>query len=33
VTGALKHLAKSITAADGSKGKSQKKSFWSLSRK
>ena len=33
VTGALKHLAKSITAVDGSKGKSQKKSFWSLSRK
>src|SRR5215467_3173416 len=33
VTGALKHLAKSITAADGNKSKSQKKSFWSLSRK
>jgi len=29
VTGALKQIAKSITAADGSKGKSQKKSFWS----
>src|SRR5882672_631208 len=33
VTTALKHLAKSITAADGTKGKQQKKSFWSLSRK
>ncbi len=32
VTGALKSLAKSITAADGN-SKQQKKSFWSLSRK
>jgi pilus assembly protein CpaE len=32
VTGALKQLAKSITATDG-KSKQQKKSFWSLSRK
>jgi pilus assembly protein CpaE len=34
VSGVLKSLAKSITTADGgSKSKSQKKSFWSLSRK
>jgi pilus assembly protein CpaE len=33
VTGALKHIAKSIASVDGGKGKQQKKSFWSLSRK